>query len=94
MRIILILLILNLEQFGQAHTANKDTIKVDGDLMIIALFSVHRKSETSADCGEIQEIAGMQRVETALRQIEEINRLALCFFIYYCHVFLPYKQGL
>lgn len=74
---LLFLFMLNFDQFGHAKvSSNDDSIEVSGDLMIIALFSVHRQGLASSGCGQIQERAGLQRVEVALQEIEEINRLA------------------
>lgn len=47
--------------------------RIEGDVQIGALFSIHRKKKGSESCGEIWEQYGMHRTEVALKTIQEIN---------------------
>lgn len=71
----LFLLMFNLDRFVHAtFDTDNNSVVLRGDVMIIGLISVHRQN--GSGCGRIQERAGLQRVEAALQQIEEFNRLA------------------
>ena len=60
------------------YGANKGhVIRVDGDLILGALFPVHRqpsqKTAFTRKCGEIWEQYGMHRIEVFLKTLDEIN---------------------
>lgn len=70
--ILLFLLLCNFDYGVPAATGDKkNELKIPGTYMILAYFNVHNKSNNG--CGEIQEIAGLQRVEVALQAIDEIR---------------------
>lgn len=51
--------------------------RVRGDLVIGALFSVHRApsgGHGALVCGTVRELYGIERVETALITLDKINR--------------------
>ncbi|XP_012276016.1 metabotropic glutamate receptor 1 isoform X2 [Orussus abietinus] len=53
------------------------SVRIRGDLVIGALFSVHhtpRGGQGALVCGQIREVYGIQRVETALFTLDKINR--------------------
>ncbi|XP_076047779.1 metabotropic glutamate receptor 1-like isoform X5 [Oratosquilla oratoria] len=60
-----------------AHTKQRKTALLDGDILIGALFSVHhqpkQKTAFTRTCGMVREQYGIQRVEAAFLAIDEIN---------------------
>lgn len=67
------------------HAQDEDfldtVVSVPGNFTIVVLFSVHETNSSLyyPKCGHIQDQAGMQRVEAALWELKEINKL-VCFF--------------
>lgn len=63
--------------WGQHHSQTSTSASVRGDFVIGALFSVHhqpgRGSRGALVCGAIRELYGIQRVETALWTLDQIN---------------------
>ncbi|XP_071495537.1 metabotropic glutamate receptor 1-like [Diadema antillarum] len=62
-----------------ASTVKRKVLRMDGDLIIGALFSVHnippkKEQATARRCGEIREQYGIHRVEVMLHTLEKINK--------------------
>uniref|UniRef100_UPI00358EEBF4 metabotropic glutamate receptor 3-like isoform X2 n=1 Tax=Myxine glutinosa TaxID=7769 RepID=UPI00358EEBF4 len=54
-------------------SSNKKEVKVDGDVIIGGLFPVHEKGSGAQDCGRINEARGIQRLESMLFALDQIN---------------------
>lgn len=66
-------------EYSHIHEPQRKSALIGGDLMIGALFPIHQapsqtKLKSPLTCGAIREQYGIQRVEAALRTVEEINR--------------------
>ncbi|KAJ8026655.1 Metabotropic glutamate receptor 1 [Holothuria leucospilota] len=65
--------------FGVSATPVREVARIEGDLIIGALFSVHDKppdddKASRRQCGAIREQYGIQRVEVMLKTIRQINK--------------------
>ncbi|XP_023245698.1 metabotropic glutamate receptor 1-like [Copidosoma floridanum] len=62
---------------GPRAQLTKSLARVEGDFIVGALFSVHyqpaRGTQGPLACGEVRELYGIQRVETALWTLDDIN---------------------
>ena len=62
---------------GSNRPLKRRTAKMDGDIIIGALFPVHRqpplKTAFTRQCGEVWEQYGMHRIEVFLKTLDEIN---------------------
>ena len=68
-------------EFSHIHEPQRKSALIGGDLMIGALFPIHQAPSHAnlknyLTCGSVREQYGIQRVEAALRTVEEINRYA------------------
>ncbi|XP_031783306.1 metabotropic glutamate receptor 1 isoform X1 [Nasonia vitripennis] len=74
---ILLLLLLSLAVHAEAQVRQDTSARLNGDFVIGALFSVHqqptRGSQNALMCGAIRELYGIQRIETALWTLDQIN---------------------
>ncbi|XP_065222319.1 metabotropic glutamate receptor 5-like isoform X2 [Planococcus citri] len=66
-------------EYSHIHEAQRKSALIGGDLMIGALFPIHQapsqtKQKIPLTCGAIREQYGIQRVEAALRTVEQINK--------------------
>ena len=65
------------DESEQVQSTPRRMIRVDGDIIIGALFPVHRqpslKTAFTRQCGEIWEQYGMHRIEIFLRTLDAIN---------------------
>ncbi|XP_033223425.1 metabotropic glutamate receptor 8-like [Belonocnema kinseyi] len=70
------LLVLNLKQFKKKINLvdAKMYVNVSGDIVLGALFPVHRKGINGDNCGKIQAEDGIQPLEAMLYTIQQINR--------------------
>lgn len=76
--LLVVMCILAMGQTSRAQQAAMNpSASVRGDFVIGALFSVHhqpsRGSQNALVCGTIRELYGIQRVETALWTLDQIN---------------------
>ncbi|XP_046415197.1 metabotropic glutamate receptor 1-like [Neodiprion fabricii] len=72
----MLLIVYFLATFVGVAAAGDPSARVKGDLVIGALFSVHktpRGGQGALVCGEVRETYGIQRVETALITLDKIN---------------------
>lgn len=73
----ILLLLLSLAVCLEAQVRQDTSARLNGDFVIGALFSVHqqptRGSQNALMCGAIRELYGIQRIETALWTLDQIN---------------------
>ncbi|OCT66838.1 hypothetical protein XELAEV_18038119mg [Xenopus laevis] len=58
---------------GVETSTAQHSIKIDGDITMGGLFSVHAKGPAGAPCGEVKKEAGVHRLEAMLNPLYQIN---------------------